>query len=144
MATKILKEPPEKGDPQTKHNQNTFLGPELQQPVSFHDKVLGKYVPPPRDKVDLMAKKLDRAEYVNGNRLMPMLHVEKKVLEELSVPWKDALVVKLLGKSMGFNVMKARLALTWKLYGGFEIMDVGNGYYMAKFVFEEDKSKVIT
>jgi hypothetical protein len=39
--------------------------------------------------------------------------------------------------------MKAKLDNVWKLTGGFELMDVGNSYYMVKFDGVEDKNKVI-
>jgi len=39
--------------------------------------------------------------------------------------------------------MKAKLENVWKLTGGFELMDVGNSYYMVKFDGLEDKNKVI-
>lgn len=56
----------------------------------------------------------------------------------------DALVVKLLGKSLGYNTMKERLQKIWKLQGGFDIMDNDNGFYMVKFDQAADKEKVIT
>lgn len=96
-----------------------------------------------REKVDLVAQKLVHVEHVNENRLTPMVHVEKKVLEELSLPWKEALVVKLLGKTLGFNIMKSKLSLTWKLSGGFKIIDIENGFYMVQFDDNEDRNKVI-
>lgn len=65
------------------------------------------------------------------------------MVEELSLPWKDALIIKSLGKPLGFNIMKAKLTSIWKLMGGFEIMDIGNGYVMAKSEHEEDRNKVI-
>ncbi|MCI25113.1 hypothetical protein A2U01_0046302, partial [Trifolium medium] len=60
-----------------------------------------------------------------------------------SVPWKDALVIKLLGKKLGYNMMKKKLETTWKLVGGIELMDIGNAFYMVKFDGEDDKNKVI-
>lgn len=48
-----------------------------------------------------------------------------------------------LGKNLGFNIMKTKLAAVWKLSSEFE-MDVGNGFYMVKFDPEEDRSKVIS
>lgn len=57
-----------------------------------------------------------------------ILIVDQSMIEELSLPWKDALIVKCLSRALGFNVMKAKLSSTWKLLGGFEIMDIGNGY----------------
>lgn len=53
-----------------------------------------------------------------------------KVIEELSLPWRNALIVKGLGKTLSFNVKKAKLSSIWKLIGGFEIMDIGNGFFM--------------
>ncbi|MCI06670.1 hypothetical protein A2U01_0027730, partial [Trifolium medium] len=111
--------------------------------VSFRDKVLGTQNFTARERVDLIANKMAQIELVQGNRLMPMLHVEKKIMEDLSVPWKDALVVKLLGKNLGYNGMKNKLENIWKLMGGIELMDVRSAFYMVKFEGEEDKNKVI-
>lgn len=105
---------------------------------------MGKLPTLARVKVDLVAQKLVREVYVNRNRLSPMLHVEAKVLQELSMSWREALVVKLLGKTLVFNIMKAKLSSTWKLIGGFEIMDVGNGYFMVLFDEAKDRNKVIS
>ncbi|KAJ6929058.1 hypothetical protein NC652_013047 [Populus alba x Populus x berolinensis] len=33
---------------------------------------------------------------------------------------------------------------TWKLTGGFELMEVDNGFFMVKFDLEEDRAKVIS
>lgn len=111
--------------------------------VSFRDKVLGNESIPMRERVDLMEKKLVNLDLVNGSRLLPMFTVDKNMIEELSQPWKDALIVKRLGKPLGFNAMKAKLASTWKLIGGFDIMDVGNGFFMVTFEQDDDRNKVI-
>lgn len=98
---------------------------------------------PTREKVDLVKKKLVHVELINGNRLTPMVHVDAKILEELDNPWKEALVVKLLGKNFGYNIMKAKLSSRWRLLGRFEIMDVGNGYFVVLFDDKEDRNKVM-
>lgn len=128
----LLEEPPDRGG-----------GGSVKSAMSFRDKVLGIKNLPLREKVDLVAHKLVDIELVNGNRLLPMMRVEKKVIEELSLPWKDALIVKRLGKPLGFNVMKSKLTAIWKLIGGFEMLDVGNGYFMVKFEMADDRDKVI-
>lgn len=53
--------------------------------------------------------------------------------DELCHPWEDALVVKLLGKTLGHIVMKDRLRRLWRLAGDFEIMDIDNGLSIVKF-----------
>lgn len=56
------------------------------------------------------------------------MYLDGKVFQELHGPWNDALVIKLLGKSIGYGMMKV-----WNLKRGFDIMDVDNGFFMVKF-----------
>jgi hypothetical protein len=111
--------------------------------MSFRDKVLGSEPVVTRKRVDLVATKLAQVEHIKGNRLLPMLHVQETVIEELSLPYKGCLVVKLLGKTIGYNMMKTKLETVWKLNGGFDLMEVGNSFFMVKFDEEDDKTKVI-
>ncbi|PNY14345.1 hypothetical protein L195_g011025 [Trifolium pratense] len=117
--------------------------------MSFRDKVLdGTKVPVMCEKVDLLAQKLVRIEhaYDHGGaagEFFPMLHVDTKVIDELSVPWKDVLVVKIIGKELTFDIMKNQLENVWNLAGKFDLMDIENGFYMVKFDREEGKTKVI-
>ncbi|MCH82243.1 hypothetical protein A2U01_0003044, partial [Trifolium medium] len=76
--------------------------------------------------------------------LLPKVYIDPQTFQNLCTPWKDALVVKLLGKNIGYTTMKDRLHKVWKLQGGFEIMDNDNGFYMVKFDQAADKEKVIT
>lgn len=108
--------------------------------ASFKDMVMGnKQAPAARPRVDLFQEKLAKIEYENGNPQKPMVHIADTGFEGLYAPWKDALVVSLLGKSIGYNTMKERLTRLWKLMACFEIMDMGNGYYMVKFEEEADR-----
>ena len=92
-----------------------------------------------REKFDLLAQKLVTVEHVEqDNKLFPMLHVEKKVMDELSVPWKDTLTVKLLGETIGFDNMKNNLGTTWNLAGKFDMMEIGKDFFMVN-----GKTKVI-
>ncbi|KHN04719.1 hypothetical protein glysoja_041220, partial [Glycine soja] len=64
-------------------------------------------------------------------------------VKSLCAPWNEALVVKLLGKSIGFHTMKERLSRIWKLFAGFDILDIGNEYFMVSFDMDVDRMKVI-
>ena len=70
--------------------------------------------------------------------------MDNGLFKELCLPWQDALMIKLWGKTMSFLVLRDRLTSLWRLQGGFEMVDVGNGFFMVKFDFKEDKHKVIT
>lgn len=112
--------------------------------VSFKDMVIGsKKAPAPRPKVDLYQEKLAKIVYEDDNPQKPMVHIDESVFEGLYAPWQDALVVSLLDKSIGYNMMKDRLTRLWKLTAGFDIMDIGSGFYMVKFEEELDRSKVM-
>lgn len=82
-------------------------------------------------------------EHVGGNRLLPIIRVDKTVIDEMCSPWKEALVVCLSGKKLGYRIMKSKLATTQKLSEDFDLLDVGNGFFMAKFDKSEDREKVI-
>lgn len=115
-----------------------------QAKVSFRDMVMGtKDAPPARPKVDLYKAKLAKLVFEGDNPLKPMVHIHDSMLQGLCAPWQDALVVKLLDKSIGYNVMKDRLTRLWKLTVGFDIMDIGHDFYMVKFEIEADRNKVI-
>lgn len=115
-----------------------------QKQVSFRDKVMGNAEAPlVRGKVDLVAQNLVTVTHENGNRLLPKVHLNTSVFNELCAPWKDSFVIKLLGKKVGYNMMKEKLQRVWKPIGGFDILDVDNGFYMAKFDIVADREKVI-
>ncbi|KAG4967448.1 hypothetical protein JHK87_033099 [Glycine soja] len=68
-----------------------------------------KEVIPPRPKVDLLKENLAKIVYEDNNSLK-MVHVADYVFDGLCAPSQDALVVKLLGKNIGFHAMKDRLS----------------------------------
>nr|KYP45068.1 Retrovirus-related Pol polyprotein LINE-1 [Cajanus cajan] len=63
----------------------------------------------------------------------------------LRKPWSEAVTIKLLGKTVvRYFTMKERLRMTWKLVGGYDVMDIGHGFFMVKFDLPNDREKVIT
>ena len=76
-----------------------------------------------------------KLDYEGGNRLLPKFTIDAKVFEQLCIPWKKCLVVKLLGKSIGYLIMKEKLQSTWKPDEGFDLIDVSYGYFMVNFAF---------
>lgn len=103
-----------------------------------------KEAPPVREKADLIEQKLVQVVHENGNRLLPKVYLNKNVFRELCAPWKDSVVIKLLGKTIGYSMMKEKLKRVWKPAGCFDIMDVDNGFYMVKFDLAADREKAIS
>ena len=111
---------------------------------SFKDKLLGSSTTgPKRRRGDLFSQNLAKAELEGGNRLLPKIFLEESIREELRAPWKDALIVKLLGKEVGFITMRDRLKKVWKSSGGFDMMDLGYGFFLVKFDRDQDRPKVV-
>ena len=98
--------------------------------VSFRDKVMGDASPPPPTGVlgDLVQQKLATVEWMEGKCQLPRVQFDSSVIQTLAAPWKDALIVKPLGKHVSFTVMRQRLRGLRKLQGGYDVMSVGNGY----------------
>lgn len=112
--------------------------------TSFRDKLMsGKVAPPPRPRVDLFATKLAKIEYEKNNHLLPKLFIESSVISELEAPWEDALIVKLLGKNIGFIAMRNKLQSLWKPEGDMDIKDLGNGFFMVKIDSDMNRQLVM-
>jgi hypothetical protein len=126
--------PPDNGNPTVKTPKMSFRDILTEGQTTHHTK----------EKVDLIEKGLMKVTLENGNRLLPRVSMDDKLFQDLCNPWKEALVVKLLGKNVGYNMMKDRLKTLWRLAGGFEIMDVDNGFYMVKCELLADREKIMS
>ena len=112
--------------------------------ISFQDKLIGGGVVNERQCCnDLLQESLPRVEFLEGDQLSQRVFFEEEVVQELSALWKEALVVKLLGKHIAYTAIQEKLKVLWHLQARFDIMDVGNNYFMVKFDTSEDREKVI-
>ena len=68
---------------------------------------------------------------------MAKIYIDRSIREKISMPWNDALIVKLLGKEVSFLVMKDKLQKLWKPTGYFDILDPGHGFFFPKFDVEK-------
>lgn len=111
---------------------------------SFRDLVVSqRQLLSPHPNVDLIQQKLARIKYEGGNPMKPMVFIDDSIYEGLCAPWEDTLLIKLLGKTVGYHFLKEKLVRLWKLSSYFDIFDIGNGYYMLKFSDEDDKKKAM-
>ena len=59
--------------------------------------------------------------------IIPMFVVKRK---EWCKPWKNALIVNLVGKKIRFKFLKNKLEKLWVLRASMELIDMGNNYYV--------------
>lgn len=100
--------------------------------VSFKKKVIGWPSIQCGDR-NLLQENAMKLEFENRNRLLPKFTIEPLIHENLCHPWKKCLVSKLVGKSLGFMIMREKLKAIWKLKGGFDLMDITHDFYMIIF-----------
>jgi hypothetical protein len=117
-----------------------------QQPkASFRDMLTeGSRKAHVKEKVNLVEKGLVTITYEGGNKLLPKVSLDDSYFNDLCHPWKEALVIKVLGKNIGYQVLKERLQRMWKLQGGFDMMDVDQGFYMVKCNLLADREKIMS
>ncbi|XP_072060392.1 uncharacterized protein [Arachis hypogaea] len=66
--------------------------------------------------------------------------VEQKMLNKF---WSHTLIVKLLGRRIGYGVLKKRLDSLWSKEGTINLIDVGNKFFLARFTAKEDYEMVL-
>ncbi|RYR65034.1 hypothetical protein Ahy_A03g011031 [Arachis hypogaea] len=83
----------------------------------------------------------DDEDGVNGETPFnpcPEIPVSKEEFEEWCKPWKNALMVKVLGKRVTFAFMEQRLRRDWEGKGKIHVIDMNRDYFLVHFSDEED------
>ncbi|KAL7178613.1 hypothetical protein ACSBR1_042044 [Camellia fascicularis] len=73
---------------------------------------------------------------------IPTIDLPKKLLKEIRQPWANALLIRLLGKSIGYGMLCSRVKTLWGLQDDFNAIDLGNNYFLFKFSSQEDCAMV--
>ncbi|XP_057451867.1 uncharacterized protein LOC130743650 [Lotus japonicus] len=113
--------------------------------ATFKEKVLGVEASKPKKIVDLVKEGVMKLDLVDENRLFPCFDfVEEADYDRICKPFEDCLVIKLLGKRIGYGALTEKLRSMWKLTGGYTVKDVHHGYFLIKFDHVADKEKVVS
>ncbi|KAI8015444.1 hypothetical protein LOK49_LG05G01489 [Camellia lanceoleosa] len=73
---------------------------------------------------------------------IPKIALPRKLLQEIRQPWANALIIRLLGKSIGYRLLRARVKTLWRLQDDFTTIDLSNSYFLFKFSSQEDCAMV--
>ncbi|XP_016178852.1 uncharacterized protein LOC107621335 [Arachis ipaensis] len=88
------------------------------------------------------ARKEERAiPSITVNRLQNgifNIQVNKAEKKRLERPWKHTLIIKLLGRSISYGVLKRRLDTIWAKSGGLDLIDLGNDFFVVRLFNEDD------
>ncbi|XP_050264109.1 uncharacterized protein LOC126708362 [Quercus robur] len=61
----------------------------------------------------------------------------------IRVPWTNALIVKVFGKTVGYHFLHSRIISLWKPIGRMDCVDLGNDFFLIKFQAKEDHARVL-
>ncbi|XVF38986.1 hypothetical protein REPUB_Repub20aG0150000 [Reevesia pubescens] len=73
----------------------------------------------------------------------PCILLSKAEKQRIRSLWRNTLIVKLLGRSIGYNYLCNRVKKMWPLVGDFQAVDIENGFYCFKFSNETDFNHVL-
>ncbi|XP_015386679.1 uncharacterized protein LOC107177421 [Citrus sinensis] len=80
----------------------------------------------------------------NNEGPMPSITFSARVHEKLSKPWKNSVVVKLLGRTIRYKTLCARLNVLWKTAMSFSVIDLENNYFLVHFCSAGDAVDALT
>lgn len=70
---------------------------------------------------------------VSDTEKEPSIEFSEKEKRRLEKHWTKSLIIKILGGSVGYMLLKKRLQALWGKGGKIEILVIGNGYMILNF-----------
>ena len=67
----------------------------------------------------------------------------RELKQKIKYPWARALIVKVYGRSIGFNYIQTRLLALWKPAGRLDCVDLGYGFFLTRLTLKEDFENVL-
>ncbi|PPD76875.1 hypothetical protein GOBAR_DD26191 [Gossypium barbadense] len=123
-----------------------------QQPImSFKDKLLGGGVASSDGNLEgIFEKDESHFELMEGDVNMSMVNgipavaFSDRIKDILFKEMELTVILKLLGRNIGYNVLHNRILNLWKPAKSFHLMDTTNEYFLVKFQDIDDYNKVLT
>ncbi|KAK4255547.1 hypothetical protein QN277_008534 [Acacia crassicarpa] len=80
----------------------------------------------------------------DASRNFPKFSFSEKMTKRLHKAWKWAVIVKLLGRNIGYKNLLAILQTLWAKRGVINLINVGNGFFVVKLTNKEDYMNALT
>ena len=75
---------------------------------------------------------------------MPTIKFSKQIQDKLIKPWQNSVVVKLLGRNIGYKALCNRLKVMWHQIHDFSVIDLENNYFLIRLKSSEDAVYALT
>jgi hypothetical protein len=114
---------------------------------SYKDMVLGRKVDVEQDKIDensdseeeIAEERMKVVKGQSGDYECPEFILSKLEEKRIYQPWRRGVIVKLLGRRIGYKALETRLKQMWVRKGSINIIDLSNDYYLVAFTHEDDQ-----
>uniref|UniRef100_A0A2N9FQ21 Reverse transcriptase domain-containing protein n=1 Tax=Fagus sylvatica TaxID=28930 RepID=A0A2N9FQ21_FAGSY len=73
----------------------------------------------------------------------PTILLSKAEKIRIQAPWRSALIIKAIGKSVGFKYMDFKIRSLWKPQGDMQMIDLGLDFFLIRFKLADDYWKVV-
>ncbi|KAL4290564.1 hypothetical protein GQ457_14G013460 [Hibiscus cannabinus] len=93
---------------------------------------------------DLDVDLLDDDVVVNNSGVFPKIRFSDRFHQQIDVKLSKSLIVRLLGRSIGYRALKNRVLALWRPMGEVSIVDLENDYHLIRFAVDADYDKVLT
>ncbi|PNY15775.1 hypothetical protein L195_g012478 [Trifolium pratense] len=78
-----------------------------------------------------------------GDHACPDFVLTEEEEARLQKPWRNGVIVKLLGRKIGYKALETRLKQMWVRNGIINIVDVGNDFFLVTFTSKEDHYRAL-
>ncbi|KAI9198266.1 hypothetical protein LWI28_012767 [Acer negundo] len=114
---------------------------------SFISKLMGMTTPnfwtgfgENKEKLTIESEDISISVGPNG----PMMRLSSNLKDKLQKPWTNALILKNMGKAHILNFMLTKLTHKWTLTGKWQLTDLVDGYFVARFQMKDHLYYVLT
>ncbi|KAL4290816.1 hypothetical protein GQ457_14G003450 [Hibiscus cannabinus] len=112
---------------------------------SFKEKLIGQsgMVKGSQSIAELDVEVRDDDVHIGGAKGLPEIWFPDRVHDAIDAKLAKSLIVRLLGKSIGYRALWNRIMALWNPNGEINLIDLDNEYYLVRFANEDDFQKVL-
>ncbi|MBA0867958.1 hypothetical protein Goshw_006608 [Gossypium schwendimanii] len=114
---------------------NMMIDSTPKKPISWKDMLVGQSskdtfnVLEGKDDLDILHGDIQKS-FFNG---IPSISFSNRIHKILIQGMENTVILKLLGRNIGFSVLQNKLYNLWRPSAALHMMDIENGYFLVKF-----------
>ncbi|XP_019173837.1 PREDICTED: uncharacterized protein LOC109169411 [Ipomoea nil] len=110
--------------------------PPVDQRRSYMDSLMGRTGADPTrldDQEEPSQTHDELIEEENDDPLCPTIRLTKEEVEKIRAPWRKSMILKVLGRRVGYAYMLRRLTSMWKPKSSMDLIALPNDYFLVRF-----------